>query len=229
MSRILAIGDLHLPCMRPGYLEFCKSLRKKYKCNEVVFMGDVVDNHAISFYAKHPEMPGASDEYELAFECVQKAYKMFPKAKVCIGNHCSRIVRLAESVNIPAKFLRNYNEIWETKNWVWDWDFVIDNVCYQHGMGSGGLHPAYTVMRKTAMSTVLGHNHTASGIKFLVNRNARLFGLDVGSGIDDSQMAFAYGKHTKIRSVISAAVIIEGHPYLEMMPISRGEKFHDDR
>ncbi|NIM35157.1 MAG: hypothetical protein GTO44_06965, partial [Hydrotalea flava] len=65
--------------------------------------------------------------------------------------------------------------------------------------------------------------------KWLVNPYSRLFGLDVGCGIDDKMMAFAYGRHTKIRSVISAAVIIDGHPYLELMPISRGEKYHDSR
>ncbi len=229
MSRILIIGDVHEPCTRSGYLEFCQDLQKKHKCNIVIFIGDVVDNHAISFHAKHPEMPGPKQEYELTFQCIQKWYKAFPKAKICIGNHDSRIVRVAESVAIPAQFLRDYNEIWNTKNWEWAWDFVIDEVCFQHGISAGATYPAYNTMRKFAMSTVLGHFHHAAGIKWLVNPYSRLFGLDVGCGIDDKMMAFAYGRHTKIRSVISAAVIIDGHPYLELMPISRGEKYHDSR
>lgn len=229
MSRVLVIGDIHEPCSRKGYLEFCKSLQKKYKTNQTVFIGDIVDNHAISFHAKHPEMPGPKDEYELTYRCVQKWYKAFPKAKITCGNHDSRIVRVAESVAIPAKFLRNYNEIWNTKNWQWNWDWIIDKVCYQHGIAAGGLHPAYNTMKKFAMSCVLGHFHHAAGIKWLVNPYTRLFGMDVGCGVDDRKMAFAYGKHTKIRSVISAGVVIERHPYLELMPMSKGEKFHDSQ
>ena len=227
LNRVLAIGDIHSPCERRGYLEFTKSIYKKYKCNQVVFIGDIVDNHAISFYTKHPSLPGPEQEYELAYQCVQRWYKAYPRAKVCCGNHDSRIVRVAESVSITAKFLRNYKEVWGTKNWDWNWEHVIDRVCYQHGIAAGGLHPAYNTMKKSAMSMVLGHFHSAAGIKWLVNAYTRLFGLDVGCGIDDQKMAFAYGKHTKIRSVISCGVVIDGHPYLELMPMSKGEKFHD--
>ena len=228
MSKVLCIGDLHEPCTRTNYLEFCKSLQKKYKTTQTVFIGDVVDNHAVSFHSKHPELPGAKDEYELAYACIQRWYKAFHPAKIAIGNHCSRIVRVAESVNIPAKFLRNYSEIWNTKMWNWQWDFIIDGVCYQHGISAGGLHPAYNTMKKFAMSCVLGHFHSAAGIKWLVNPYTRLFSMDVGCGIDDKKMAFAYGKHCKVRSVISAGVVIDGHPYLELMPMSKGEKFHDE-
>lgn len=225
--RVLCIGDLHEPCTRPGYLEFCKQIQKKYKTNQTMFMGDVVDNHAISFHAKHPEMPGPKQEYDIAHQAIQKWYKTFPKSKVCIGNHCNRIVRLAESVNIPAKFLRDYAEIWDTPTWDWGWEFIIDDVCYQHGIGSSGMYPAYNTMRKLAMSCVLGHNHSCAGIKWLVNPSKRLFGMDVGTGILDSSLAFAYGQHTKIRSVVSVGVVIDGHPYLELMPISKGEDYHD--
>ena len=42
MSRVLVIGDLHLPAEREDYLDFCKDLRKKYKTTETVFIGDVL-------------------------------------------------------------------------------------------------------------------------------------------------------------------------------------------
>ena len=108
MSKVLCIGDVHEPVCRPGYLNFCKKIHKKYNCNQVVFMGDVVDWHAISFHVHHPECPGPPDEYRMAYKGIQKWRKVFPKAKVCIGNHDERIIRLAESVDIPAKFLRDY-------------------------------------------------------------------------------------------------------------------------
>lgn len=228
MSRILVIPDLHEPCSRPGALNFCRDLRRKYKTNKTIFIGDITDWHSISFHAHHPEMPGAKDEYELAYNCIQKWVKAFPKANVVLGNHDRRVIRLAESVNIPAKFLRNYKDIWNTPNWTWADDFIYDDVYYTHGDGAGsGLYPAFNLVRKMGMSCVLGHYHSAGGVKWLVNPLRRMFGLDTGCLINDKAMAFAYGARTKIRSVISAGVVLDGIPQHIIMPISKGEKYED--
>lgn len=228
MSRILVIGDLHEPSTRKGYLRFCKDLAKKHKTNKTIFIGDVTDWHSISFHVKHPEMPSPKKEYELAHNCIQKWVKAFSKAIVILGNHDRRVIRLAETVNIPAKFLRDYKDIWDTPSWEWVDNIVIDDIYYAHGDGAGsGLYPAFTLVRKFGMSVVLGHHHSAAGIKWLVNPLRRMFGMDVGSGVDDRQLAFAYGKQAPLRSVISAGVIINGEPQLFVMPISKGEKYHD--
>lgn len=42
---VLVIGDLHAPFIKEGYLEFCKEIYIKHNCNEVVFMGGIVDSH----------------------------------------------------------------------------------------------------------------------------------------------------------------------------------------
>jgi len=91
MSRVLVIGDIHEPVSHPGYLSFCQDLHKAWNCNAVVFIGDVADFQAISFHTIHPECPGPGDEYMLAKQKIQKWYKAFPKAKVCIGNHDERV------------------------------------------------------------------------------------------------------------------------------------------
>lgn len=227
MGNVLIIGDLHEPHGRKHYLQFCKDLYKEYNCDEVLFIGDVVDSHSISFHPKHPDMPNAGKEYETALEAVQKWYKAFPDAKVCIGNHDARVVRVAASVNIPEKFLLNFSNLWNTPNWEWDWNFRIDGIHYTHGINTAGIHPAYTLMRKLAMSVVIGHNHSAAGIKWLCNPYERMFGMDVGSGIDDNALAFEYGRFLAVKSVISAAVVLNGMPYLELMPMSKREKYYD--
>jgi len=228
--RVLVVGDTHIPFVRPGYLQFCKDLKKEYRTNVTLHIGDVCDSHAISFHEHNPELPNALDEYKQAYEIVKEWKAAFPKMLVSIGNHCSRITKLASSVNIPSQMLKTHQEIWGTKNWDWQWEFVIDNVRYIHGHASGGgLWPAYNSMRKSAMSTVMGHYHSAAGIKWLVNPTSRLFGLDVGSGIDDKQLAFAYNQFNTVRSVISAAVVLEGMPYLELQPIGKEEKYHDSK
>lgn len=227
MSKVLVIGDLHLPYSRPNYLRFCKDVYKKYSCNETVFIGDVVDLHSISFHPKHPCLPNAAMEYEQAKKEIARWKKEFPKAGVCIGNHDSRPVRLAETVSIPEKLLKDFSEIWDTPDWKWDWEFIIDGVCYLHGTGCGGDHPAYNKMKNTGLSYVLGHTHCNAGIKWLASPKSRLFGMDVGAGINDSSMAFAYGRFARRRSIISCGIVINGIPYHEVCPIGKNEKYAD--
>ncbi len=226
MPRVLVIGDIHAPVSHPGYLSFCQALQAKHRCDQVVFIGDVVDWHGISFHASHPDAPGPKDEYELAAECITQWRKAFPTAKVCIGNHDERVVRVAEDAGIPSRFIRNYKETWETPDWDWAYDHVVDDVYYFHGTGCGGVHPAYNAMQKMLMSTVMGHIHSASGLKWRANPNRRIFGMDTGCGVDDRAVAFAYGRHQKIRSILSAGVVLDGIPVPEIMAAGPGERFH---
>ena len=225
--KILAIGDTHLPWCRKGYLEFCCDLYDEWDCDAVIFLGDIVDLHAISFHQKEPDCPGALEEYTSAKSAVANFYNAFPVAKVCIGNHDERVIRRAKSVDIPEIFLKSYSEIWNTPEWDWQHDHIIDDVYYYHGTGQGGIYPAANAVRKLLMSAVLGHNHAASGVKYYANPQRRIFACDTGCGIDDKQMAFAYGRHNKQRSIISAAVVIDGVPYVEPMKCGRGEPYHD--
>lgn len=220
------IGDVHEPCSHPCYINFCRDLRDKYRCDKIVFIGDIIDMHAISFHAARPDLPGPKDEAELADAGIAKWVKEFPEAHVCIGNHDRRVVRLAETVNIPSRFLRDYSEVWNTPGWNWVEEIVLDDVHYSHGEGCGGLHPAYNQMQKMLMSVAIGHVHTAAGVSWLANPTKRIFGLDTGCGIDEKSLAFAYGKHFKRRSIIGAGVILDGVPYHEVCPIGPGEKYN---
>ena len=227
--RVLAIGDLHLRWERLGYFNFCSDICEEYNCDKIMFMGDVVESHGVSFHIRHPNAPGSLKEYEQTKKAVARWYKRFPKAVVTIGNHDERLIRLAHTVGIPESRLKSFEDDWNTPTWKWKYDHVIDDVYYYHGTGQGGVYPASNAVRKMLMSCVLGHNHSASGIKWYANPKRRIFACDTGCGIDDEAMAFAYGKHNKQRSILSCAVIIDGVPYVEPMPCSRGEKYHDSR
>jgi predicted phosphodiesterase len=226
-SKVLVIGDIHAPYNRPSYLPFCKEIYNKYRCNKVVFIGDVVDLHSISFHPKHPELPNAAMEYDMAKKEIAKWKKAFPKALVCIGNHDSRPVRMAETVSIPEILLKDFSSIWDTPDWSWNWEFIIDDVCYTHGTGCGGIYPAFNKMRSTGTSYVMGHTHANAGIKWEASTRHRLFGMDVGCGCNDRSMAFAYGQFARRRSIIGCGVVIEGIPYYEICPIGKDEKFYD--
>ena len=227
--RILTIGDIHNPWCHPGYLAFCRDLRDRHKCDHVTFIGDIVDWHSISFHPPAPEAPGPTDEFKQTKAGVARWYRVFPDADVCIGNHDERIFRRAATVNIPEAFLKTYKELWDTPGWNWQRSFIHDDVYYFHGTGTGGVHPAYSSMQKQLMSVVQGHIHSASGIKWRANPRRRIFGMDVGCGVDDKAIAFAYGQNNQVRSILSAAVIIDGIPHLEVMPMGPGEKYHRSR
>lgn len=229
MARVLVVGDLHEPASHPGYIHFCRDLRSKHRCDKIILIGDVVDWHSVSFHPPEPDAPGAKDEYTMTLRGVASWVKAFPEALVCIGNHDERILRVAASVKIPSAVLRNYKETWDTPDWDWQYEHILDDVYYFHGTGNGGMHPAFGSMRKMLMSVVQGHIHSAAGIKWLANPQRRIFGMDVGCGIDDRAAAFAYGKHQRQRSILGAGVVIDGIPQHFIMPMGEGEKYHKSR
>jgi len=224
--RILVVGDVHEPVAHPKYLKFCQDLRDEWETEKVVFIGDLVDLHAVTFHARHPEAPGPSDETELTKQRLRPWYEAFPEAVVTTGNHDARVIRKAEDADIPSQFLRNHEEVWETPGWKWVDDTVLDGIYFFHGTGRSGEHPSFNAMKTMAMSCVMGHVHHAAGVKWLANPKARFFGMDTGCGIDDKQAAFAYGRANKRRSMLGAGVILDGVPYHEIMPCGPGEKYH---
>jgi hypothetical protein len=229
MARVLIAGDPHEPVCHPGYRAFLRDLRDKYATDTTVIIGDIVDHHAISFHAANPMCPGPNDEYLLTKQKVKVWHKDFPDATVTIGNHDARVVRLAESVNIPFYHLRDYNETWGTDGWTWVEDVVIDDVLYFHGIGRSGMHPAYNAMKDMLMSVVMGHCHAAAGVKWRANPTRRTFGMDTGCGIDVDAYQFAYGKHMRSRPILSAGVVIDGVPQHFIMPCGKGEKYHKNK
>jgi len=221
------IGDTHEPVSRAGYLDFCSDTFEKYHVDWIVHIGDLVDWHGVSFHAKQPQCPGMADEYELAYEAVQRWRERFPNVKWCIGNHDERPARLALSVGMAEFCLKPYNELWGVPGWEMDFEFELDETIFMHGTGRGGIHPAWNAMNKKKMSVVMGHCHTRAGMKWSTNFKKRYFCLDTGCGINDREFQFAYGKNTEERPVLSCAVVEDGQPHSIAMKCGMGEKYHD--
>ena len=70
--RILVIGDIHAPFSLDGYLDFCKDMYAKYNCNQVIFIGDIIDNHYASYHDTDPDGLGGGDGLDLAIEKVRE-------------------------------------------------------------------------------------------------------------------------------------------------------------
>lgn len=203
--RILVIGDLHAPFTLEKYLDFCKETYAKYNCNQVIFIGDIIDNHYSSFHATDPDGLGGSDELDYAIQEVSKWRDAFPVADVTIGNHDRIIMRKAFDSQIPARWIKDYNEVLGT-NWNWVEQVVYDGVQYVHGEGG----TARTKSKNDMMSTVQGHIHTQAYTEWSVGKNFRIFGMQVGCGIDSKSYAAAYAKNFK-KPAIGCGVVIGGH------------------
>jgi len=216
MSKVLVIGDLHAPATHADYFSFVRKMQRKYDTDKTVFIGDIVDNEAISFHVKSPELPAAVNEYREAMKIVHKWHRAFPDAYVCIGNHDERINKRAKSQGIPSLYLKDFNEIYNTSGWKWEWEHTIDDVTYTHGTGWGGKTPSFNAACHTRKSIVSGHTHTISAISWISNGDNSIFGMNVGAGVDSKHPAMNYSKFSLKKPVFSCGIVIHGHPYLEV-------------
>lgn len=210
-KNVLIIGDTHEPFCKDGYLEHCLKVQKEYNCGTVVHIGDLVDNHAVSYHEHDPDGKSPGDEFKLALVNCQKWYKAFPNVKICIGNHDKLPFRKAFTAGLPANWLKSYQEMFASPK-TWEWDFIhkINGVVYQHGTGMSGEMASINAARENRQSTVIGHLHTVSNIRFLASEKDLIFGMNVGCGIDHSKYAFAYGREAPRKPVLSCGVVIDG-------------------
>tara|TARA_R100000664_G_C2741713_1_gene130101 strand:- start:591 stop:1256 length:666 start_codon:yes stop_codon:yes gene_type:complete len=217
-ARVLVIGDLHLPAEREDYLDFCLQVKRKYRTDTTVFIGDIIDHQAISFHQKHPESEAAMNEYALVMQSLKEWKKKFPKAKVCIGNHDERVHRVASNSGIPSVYLKDYQTVYGTPNWEWSHEFEIDGVYYTHGTGTSGARPAMSIAMARGQSVVSGHVHSVGAINCMTGPTDRLiYGFNVPTGVDRHHKAMYYGRNFLKKPVNGAGVVIDGKPYMELM------------
>tara|TARA_R110001599_G_scaffold33613_1_gene108465 strand:+ start:913 stop:1668 length:756 start_codon:yes stop_codon:yes gene_type:complete len=211
-KRILVIGDLHSPFDLEEYHQHCVDTYYKWNCNQVIFIGDVIDNHYSSYHETDVDGYSGGQELELAIDRLKKYYTSFPKADVIIGNHDRLIMRKAQTSAIPSKWIKAYKDVLETPNWNFTERVEYDNVQYIHGEAG----TARTKSKADMQSTVQGHLHTQAYTEYTVGRNFKIFGMQVGCGIDFSSYAMAYAKAGK-KPAVGCAVIINGETAINCM------------
>ena len=204
-SRVLVIGDTHCPFDLDTYLDFLVDTYKLYRCNRVVHIGDCVDFHAVSYHETDADAYGAKDELNYAKKRLKRYYDVFPRMDVVWGNHSRLIMRKATSSGIPSKWIKEYNQVFEIPNWTYHHELEIDGVLYAHGEGG----TARTKCKSDLQSVVQGHLHTQLYVEYVVGRKNRVFGMQVGCGINHEEYAFGYAKSGK-KPAIGAGVVIGG-------------------
>jgi predicted phosphodiesterase len=208
---VLIIGDSHLPFEQKGYLEFCLKIKKEHNCGTVVHIGDLVDNHSISYHEHDPDLQSPEDEMKKVDIILKSWFKAFPNMYLCKGNHDILVDRKAKTSHLPKRCFKPFREIWNLpKGWKDDFSFIIDNVLYTHGTGNSGKLAHLNLALHNRMSTVIGHSHSFAGIAFTASPRDCIFGMNVGSGVDNSALAFAYGKDLKSKPIVSCGIISNG-------------------
>ena len=213
VSNVLVIGDLHEPFCLDSYLDWCIEQYHTYNCTEIVFIGDIIDNHYASYHETSADGMGGLDELELAIKRIARWHNAFSKATVIIGNHDRIIMRKSQTSSIPSKWIKSYKEVLEVPNWNFVERYVKDGVQYLHGEGG----TARTKCRADMMNTVQGHLHTQAYCEHYVGQNFRVFGLQTGCGIDHESYAMAYAKYGKKPAIGCAVILNNGKTPLNLL------------
>ena len=216
VRNILVIGDLHEPFCLDGYLEWCKEQYETFNCNQVIFIGDCIDSHGFSYHEPDPNGMSSGLELETAIKKIAKWYEAFPYADVMIGNHDRMASRKAMSGGIPSQWIRSYNDVLGTPNWNWCESVIYDDVLYEHGEGGQSASKA----KNNLMSSVCGHTHTLAYTQWFVGKRFKVFGMQVGCGVDSTTYAAAYAKNFKKQAIGCAVVLNNGTlPINLLMPL----------
>ena len=222
-SSVLVISDLHIPYHHKDAFDFLKALKKKYKPDLVVNIGDELDHHAISMHEHNPDLMSAGDELKQSKEYIRELEKIFPEMKIVHSNHSSLVYRRALKYGLPKDYLKSYNEFLGVGNgWEWVDDLSItlsdgSRCFFTHGMSADVLK----VAQQYGMNTVQGHYHTKFSIGYYSNPDALIWGMQVGCLINQKSMAFDYAKNFKSRFIVGCGMIINGQPKLMPMVLNK--------
>jgi len=220
-NNVLVIGDTHMPFEHEDYLAFCVSIKKKYDCNKIVHIGDVVDNHSISYHEHDPNGWSPVKEMEETDRHLKRWFKAFPRMLICRGNHDSLVDRKSKTAGLPKRAFKDFRDIWKLpKGWVDGFEFEIDGVLYKHGMGVSGQYGHLQSAYNSRQSTVIGHLHSYAGVEWIANSKDCIFGMNVGCGIDRKTYAFAYGTDFKRKPILGCGVVLENGKYAQFIPMS---------
>ena len=223
----LIVGDIHLPYTHPRYLQHCLDIYKKHDCNAVSMTGDIIDSHFASFHSINTQTHGAKYELDMAIKEVAKWYKAFNNDTVpngitiTLGNHDLIIARKSEEAGIDKRWVRKLNEVLKCPDWIFEEQFLHDNVLYTHGTGCSGK----SIMKRVqnwGHSMVQGHVHTQAFVDFTASLTDLKWGMQSPCGIDYKSFAFSYAKFHTAKPILGCAVVLDNGkmPILEPMNLT---------
>jgi predicted phosphodiesterase len=220
-KKILIISDMHLPYQHKDSIIFLKEIKKEFKPDMIVNIGDLLDFHAISMHEHNPDLFSAGMELDKAKEYIKQLEDIFPEVVEVDSNHSSLVYRRALKFGMSKQFLKPYGEFLGTRKWTWVDDLTLTmsdgkRCFFTHGRSADILKVSQTM----GMSAVQGHYHTKFLISYWANPDNLFFAMNVGCLINQKSMAFNYAKNFKTRFILGCGIIINGVPRLLPMVLN---------
>lgn len=225
-KRILVISDLHIPYHREDSFEFLKEIKKQYKPDTIVNIGDEIDCHALSFHDHNPDLASAGHELVRAKDFIKELESIFPEMTLLDSNHSSLVYRRAIKSGIPRGYLKEYNEFLNVKKWNW-----VDNLTltlpnkqrcfFTHGISADVVK----VSQINSMNCVQGHFHSKFSLSYWANSDSLFFAMQVGCLIQQTNMAFTYSKNFKTKFIMGCGMIVDSTPRLMPMVLNKEGKW----
>ena len=220
-KKILVISDMHLPYQHKDSIIFLKEIKKEFKPDMIVNIGDLLDFHAISMHEHNPDLYSAGMELDKAKEYIKQLEDIFPEVVEVDSNHSSLVYRRALKFGMSKQFLKPYGEFLGTRKWTWVDDLTLTmsdgkRCFFTHGRSADILKVSQTM----GMSAVQGHYHTKFLISYWANPDNLFFAMNVGCLINQKSMAFNYAKNFKTRFILGCGIILNGVPRLLPMVLN---------
>lgn len=214
---------MHIPYQHKDAIKFLVAIKKLYKPDLVVSVGDLGDFHNVSFHKSDPRLPNANDELLALQQYARELEKHFPDMFITLGNHDQLPARRLFDQGLPDSFLKPYNDLYGVgKGWKFIDELVIkdkEEILYvAHGIVKDGRKLA----AQRGVHVVQGHYHTECRIDYVSNPRNLLWSMQVGCLIDKQALAFAYDKLNLNRPILAAGLSIEGQPHI--IPMDLNEK-----
>jgi hypothetical protein len=218
-DKILCVSDTHFPYHHPDTFRFLEKLKKTYKPDTVIHIGDEMDWHSINVsHVINPDLPSPADELLAGQSLCKQLEKIFPKMTLLESNHGSMVLRRAMAKGMSKWFIKDYNEILDVgSGWRWTERHMLETSKGRIVFAHQFCKDIAKACRETSMSCVQGHFHTVSEVKYVGNDFHLNWGMTLGCLIDKKSLAMAYMKVNLAKPILSCGVITHGVPYLVPM------------
>ena len=220
-KRILVISDLHIPYHHKDSFGFLREIKKEYKPDFVVNIGDLLDFHAISMHSHDPDLYSAGHELDKSKEYIKQLEDIFPQMVEVESNHSSLVYRRALKFGMSKQFLKDYGEFLGTKKWKWVDDLTLTMSNGQRCFFTPGRSADVLKVSQTmGMSAVQGHYHTKFVVSYWANPDNLFFAMNVGCLINQKSLSMNYAKNFRTRFILGCGIILDGIPRLLPMVLN---------
>lgn len=226
-KRILIIPDCHIPYSHKDYIKFLTRVKEKFDPEVIINLGDELDYHAVSFHKSESELFSAGHELDKAIIEIQEGlHKLFPKMHLLESNHGSLVFRRLKHEGIPVRVLKPLPELYETPNWEWHEDMLLNTnigkvyLCH----GRSGTYGKMT--KEYGTHCIQGHFHGKFELTWHVNALSTRYNLFSGCLVDRKSLAMAYGKNNLPMPILGCTLIGKsGFPKLVPMITDKNDNW----